>query len=524
MFELTLRAPPFEAERRVLTPEARAFLAALGRRFTPKVHALLARRRMRHEEFDAGVRPGLLEETASVRSAAWTVAPVPPDLVDRRVEITGPVDRRRIINGLNSGAQVFMADFEDATTPTWRNLVEGQDNLREAVAGRLRDVDAASGRVWELGPALATLCVRPRGWHLLERHIEVDGAPLPGALFDFGLYLFHNARVLLDRGSGPYFYLPKLEGHLEARLWSEVFEWSELALGLRRGAIRATVLVETLPAAFELDEILWELREHVTGLNCGRWDYIFSYIKTFAEDGAMVLPDRACITMDRPFLRAWSSHVVQVCHRRGAYAIGGMAAQVPLKDPVATASAVAQVRADKERELAAGHDGTWVAHPALVPVAAEVFANRDPRPLAADDRVPPLVPEALFEVPAGTRTEAGLREALEVSARYLASWLAGTGCVALHGRMEDAATAEICRSLVWQWIRHGAPLDDGRPVTIELVREVLAEEVAGIGPAPYLAEAEALLDELLSARRLAPFLTLSAYEHVLTLTPGGRRS
>ena len=475
---------------------------------------------MRQRAFDGGERPRFLEHTREVRESDWTVAELPDDLLDRRVEITGPVDRKMVINGLNSGAQVYMADFEDANSPTWDNVVAGQVNLRDAVS-RTIEYTAPGGKKYALREKTAVLFVRPRGWHLMERHFLVDGEPASGSLFDFGLYLFHNARALLARGSGPYFYLPKLESHAEARLWNDVFVHAQRALGLPQGSIKATVLIETLPAAFEMDEILWELREHSAGLNCGRWDYIFSYIKKLQSDPTRVLPDRAQVTMDKAFLRAYSQKLIQVCHRRGVHAMGGMAAFIPIKDDAAANAAVTEkVRADKEREARDGHDGTWVAHPGLVAVARDVFdAHMPGKNQLGRKREDVHVDEAaLLELPGGTRTEAGLRQNIRVGIQYLAAWLSGLGCVPLYNLMEDAATAEISRAQVWQWLHHGATLDDGEVLTLERFRRTLSEEMAGLTQeaprvgAAKLEEACALFERLSTAPAFADFLTLPAYE------------
>jgi len=516
---LLVRAPRLPEAETVLTPGALAFVEDLARRFAPEVARLLERRRLRQEEFDRGARPRFPDETRAIREGDWTVAPLPPDLLDRRVEITGPVDRKMILNALNSGANVFMADFEDATTPTWGNLVVGQANLREAVAGTLRHTDPATGKEYRLGEKTAVLCVRPRGWHLPEAHVRLDGTPIPGALFDFGLFFFHNAKALVERGSGPYFYLPKLQSHLEARLWNDVFMRSQEALGLPAGTIKATVLIETLPAAFEMDEILWELRQHSAGLNCGRWDYIFSFIKTRRADPAAVLPDRAQVTMEQPFMRAYTLALVRICHRRGVHAMGGMAAQIPIKnDPQAGEAALAKVRADKEREVRDGHDGTWVAHPGLVPLAREVFDRGMPGPNQISRRRDDVVTreEDLLAPPQGTRTEAGLRRAVVVGLRYLDAWLTGLGCVPLENLMEDAATAEICRTQIWQWVRHGARLEDGRVVDAALVRGILAEETARLRLGP---ETVALFERVACTDPLIDFLTLPAYERLVALEP-----
>lgn len=506
----------------ILSPDAQAFLCRLHREFAPRLQILLKARAQRQLQFDAGSRPGFLEETAAIRHSDWKVAPIPPDLVDRRVEITGPVDRKMIINGLNSGANVFMADFEDATSPTWHNCLGGQVNLRSAVRGDLT-FQAPTGKIYRLQDNPATLMVRPRGWHLQEKHLWCDHQPMPAALVDFGLFFFHNARHLLEsRGSGPYFYLPKLQSHLEARLWNDVFLFSQAALGLPRGSIRATALIETLPAAFEMDEILYELREHSAGLNCGRWDYMFSFIKTFRAQADFVLPDRSQVTMTQPFLRAYTRLVVETGHRRGIHAMGGMAAQIPIRDdPDANAAAMEKVAADKRREVADGHDGTWVAHPGLIPLAREIFGgleggNQIGKPL---EHFHPS-PADLIQPPTGTRTEAGLRQNANVALQYVESWLGGLGCVPLFNLMEDTATAEISRSQLWQWIRHGARLDDGRVVDIRLFREVLSQELASLTEAlpstrrkdHHFKQAADLIDQLVTAPDLADFLTIPAYD------------
>jgi malate synthase len=500
----------------ILTPEAVAFLASLHRAFDERRRRLLEARAARQARFNAGESPDFLEETRDLRAGEWRVAPIPPDLIDRRVEITGPVDRKMIINALNSGANAFMADFEDATAPTWSNLIEGQANLKDRWAGTLRL--EAGGKRYEVGPNPAVLMVRPRGWHLPERHLEVDGEPISGALFDFGLYAFHNARAALAQGSGPYFYLPKLESRLEARLWNEVIVATGERLGLPPGAIRATVLIETLPAAFEMDEILWELRDHIVGLNCGRWDYIFSYIKRLGRRPDALTPDRSRMVMGQAFLGAYPELLIRTCHRRGAFAMGGMAAQIPVKgDPAANEAAFARVRADKEREASAGHDGTWVAHPDLVPVAREVFDRLMPGSNQLDRlREDVEVTSAdMLRVHEGPRTEAGLRENIRVGVRYIEAWLGGRGAAPLYNLMEDAATAEICRTQVWQWLRQGARLQDGRVIDEALVRRLLDEETAAIredfAPA-HLDAATTLFEDLVFARDCAEFLTLPAYE------------
>ncbi len=509
-------APPHPRAAEVLTPRALRFLADLHRRFDARRGELLAARTARQARFDAGERPDFPAETAYIRDGDWRVASIPADLLDRRVEITGPVDRKMVINALNSGARVFMADFEDATSPTWANLIDGQANLMDRWAGRLDFTHPQTGKRYALAERPAVLMVRPRGWHLPEPHVEVDGAPLSGSLFDFGLYLLHNAEATRAAGTGPYFYLPKLETRHEARLWNDVFAWAQGDLGLPQGTIKATVLLETLPAAFEMDEILYELRDHVVGLNCGRWDYIFSYIKRLGRSPAALTPDRAAMTMGSAFLRAYSLRLIQTCHRRGAFAMGGMAAQIPVKaDEAANAAAFARVRADKEREAGDGHDGTWVAHPDLVPVALEVFDRLMPGPNQLDRlREDVSVGQAeLLRVHEGVRTEAGLRENIRAGVRYIQSWLNGRGAAPLYNLMEDAATAEISRIQLWQWRIQAATLDDGRVVTSAFLAQLQAKEIEAIRtdfPAPRLDEASQLFTELVSAETPAEFLTLPA--------------
>jgi malate synthase len=494
-------APP-DAE--ILTREALAFVALLQRELAPRRRELLERRAVRQAELDAGVRPDFLADTRDVREGEWRVAAPPADLQDRRVEITGPVDRKMMINALNSGASVFMADFEDATSPTWENLVDGQRNLREAVR---RTISLDQGeKSYQLNEEIATLLVRPRGWHLVERHVLVDGEPVSASLFDFGLAFFHNAREQLDRGTGPYFYLPKLESHLEARLWNDAFLLAQDELGIPRGSIKATVLIETILAAFEMDEILHELREHSAGLNAGRWDYIFSVIKKFRES-EFVLPDRAQVTMAVPFMRAYTDLLVRTTHRRGAHAIGGMAAFIPSrKDPEVNEVALTKVREDKERESGNGFDGTWVAHPDLVPVAREVFdgvlGERPNQVERQRDDVSVAAGQLLdFEIPGGEVTDDGLRTNVSVGVRYLHSWLNGVGAAAIDNLMEDAATAEISRSQVWQWVRQGR---FGR----DRVREEVATVREGMEPAAELFERVALEEDFVE------FLTLPAYEQL----------
>ncbi|MFQ5746312.1 MAG: malate synthase A [Gemmatimonadota bacterium] len=514
-----------EATELVLEPGALGFVADLTRAFRPRIRDALAARDRRRAALAKGGTLDFLEETRDLRESDWSIAPVPADLERRIVEITGPVDRKMIINALNSGADVFMADFEDANSPTWANIVEGQRNLRDAVRGEIEYDDPRTGKPYRLAEQTATLFVRPRGLHLLERHVTVEGDPVPAALFDFGVFFFHNASEQLRRGTGPYFYLPKLESHREATIWNDVFLRAQDALGLPRGTIKATVLIETLPAAFEMDEILHALREHSAGLNCGRWDYIFSFIKTVRDDPAAVLPDRSQVTMEQPCLRAYTQLAVRTCHRRGAHAIGGMAAQIPIRsDPEANRVALEKVRADKLREVRDGHDGTWVAHPGLVPVAREVFESHmeGPNQLHRMREDVLVSAEDLLRLPEGTRTERGLRWNVRVGVQYLEAWLRGSGCVPLYHLMEDAATAEISRAQVWQWIRHGATLEDGRVVTPELLRTVLREELASIREeigeermaSGRFEEAAHLFARLSESRELVEFLTIPAYEQL----------
>ena len=514
--------PGFES---ILTREALEFVAELARKFGPRVKDLLARREARQKEIDAGRLPDFLPETRAIREHEWHVTSIPADLQDRRVEITGPTDRKMIINALNSGAKVFMADCEDSMTPTWDNVVQGQVNLRDAVARRI-DFTSPEGKQYKLNPAIATLIVRPRGWHLYEKHIFVDGQQVPGAFVDFGLYIFHNHAELKRRGTGPYFYLPKTESHLESRLWAEVFRHAEARLGLAPQTIKVTVLIETILAAFEMDEILWELRDYIVGLNCGRWDYIFSFIKKFSRYPEFVLPDRSQVTMTTHFLRSYSKLLIKTTHRRGAFAMGGMAAQIPIKnDPAANDAAIAKVRADKEREAGDGHDGTWVAHPGLVPVAMEIFDRLMPTPNQLHRRLDDVEVKAgdLLAIPAGTITETGLRNNVDVSIQYMAAWLGGNGCVPIHNLMEDAATAEIARAQIWQWIRHPkGVLDDGRKVTVELFRQITREELARLraelGEAAFAAgnfeRAAQIIDGITTAETFETFLTLPAYRAI----------
>ncbi|WP_139920022.1 malate synthase A [Hymenobacter sp. DG01] len=508
----------------ILTPSALAFVAELHRRFDGTRRALLQRRTERQRAFEAGQLPDFLPETRLIREKPWTVAPLPADLLDRRVEITGPVERKMIINGLNSGAKVFMADLEDSSSPTWANVVEGQRNLRDAVR---RTISLSTPqKEYRLNEETAVLMVRPRGWHLLEKHLLVDGEPVSAALFDFGLYYYHNAHELCARGSGPYFYLPKIESHLEARLWNDVFGFAQWSMKMPKCTIKATVLIETLPAAFELNEILWELREHSAGLNCGRWDYIFSYIKRLGLKPEFRLPNRAEVTMTVPFMAAYSELVIQTCHRRGVHAMGGMAAQIPIKnDPEANEAALEKVRQDKIREARAGHDGTWVAHPSLVPVALDVFNDLMPQPNQIDKKCDDVHVTAadLVRAPAGNITEEGLKLNIDVAIQYLESWLGGNGCVPIYNLMEDAATAEISRAQVWQWLHTpGTTLQDGRPLTLELYRSLVPGQLdkikALVGEQRYAAgryaEAARLFDQLVTSKYFIEFLTVPAYEQL----------
>src|SRR5712691_167859 len=509
----------------ILTPKTLSFVATLVRTFSDRREALLLRRSQRQTELDSGKLPDFLPETEHIRNSEWTVAPIPEDLLDRRVEITGPVERKMVINALNSGAKVFMADFEDSHTPTWEGNIEGHINLRDAV-NRTIAYTSPEGKPYRLQEKTATLLVRPRGWHLSEKHVLIDGQPISGGIFDFALYFFHNVKTLLAKGTGPYFYLPKLENHLEARLWNDIFVLAQQELGIPRGTIRATVLIETILATFEMDEILYELREHSSGLNCGRWDYIFSAIKKFRNIPDFILPDRAQVTMTTHFMRSYSLLAIKTCHRRNAHAIGGMAAQIPIKnDPQANEEAMARVRADKIREATDGHDGTWVAHPGLVAVALEEFDKAMPGPNQIDRKREDVhVTSAdLLAIPDGTITEAGLRTNISVSLQYLDSWLRGLGCVPINNLMEDAATVEISRSQIWEWIHHPRGiLEDGRKVTIELFRQVAEEELekieATIGEKQFASrkfqQAAELLDKIITDEQFVEFLTLPAYRYL----------
>jgi malate synthase len=514
-------AKPPAAAGEVLSRGALAFVESLHRQFEPRRAELLERRAKRQAGFDAGALPGFLPETESVRTGAWKVADTPPDLRQRWVEITGPVERKMMINALNSGADVFMADFEDSLSPTWDNVIAGQANLADAVRRTIEHV-GPEGKAYRLNAAIATLLVRPRGWHLAEKHVTVDGVPVSASLFDFGLYFFHNARERLERGTGPYFYLSKMQSHREARLWNEVFLFAQDTLGIPRGSVRATVLIETLPAAFEMEEILHELVEHGSGLNAGRWDYLFSTIKTLRRRRDLVLPDRAQLTMTVPFMRAYTELLVKTCHRRGAHAMGGMAAFIPSRrDAAVNEAALTKVREDKLRESGDGFDGTWVAHPDLVPVAREVFRNALSGRANQKERLREEVSvtaEMLVDtrVPGGTVTEAGVRGNVNVGLQYLNSWLSGNGAAAIFNLMEDVATAEISRSQLWQWIHNKARLSDGRSVTQALYETIRGEEIARLGGSAIgrLGEAAEILDGLVGAEEFPEFLTLSAYKYL----------
>jgi malate synthase len=509
-----------EIERRVLSPEAVAFLTDLEQEFGWQRGQVLADRQTRQRQLDDGDKPGFLAETRESRESEWVIDPVPPDLADRRVEITGPVDAKMMINALNSGARVFMADFEDATSPTWANLLDGQANLVDAYRRELR-LDTGE-KTYELDDETATLVVRPRGWHLGEKHFLVDGRPMSGSLFDFGLYLFHGGRAAIEAGTGPYLYLPKLESHREARLWNDVFLWAQERLGIPRGTIKATVLIETILAAFEMDEILYELRDHVAGLNAGRWDYIFSVIKEFRDDPDFVLPDRSQVTMTVPFMKAYTELMVKTCHRRGAHAIGGMAAFIPdRRDPEVTETAIAAVKADKAREAGAGCDGTWVAHPDLVEVAREEFdlvLGDRPNQIGRqrDDVAVTAANLVDLDFP-GTVTLEGVRANVEVGILYIASWLSGTGAAAINNLMEDVATAEIARSQIWQWVRHKVSTDDGTELTEALIRNLVRGVVDGLenGDHPNIEKVDAarkIFEDVALCSDFIEFLTLPAYE------------
>jgi len=508
----------------ILTPDALRFLGELHRRFDARRQERLLARVKVQEAIDAGALPDFPAETADIRAKDWTVAPIPKDLEDRRVEITGPVERKMVINALNSGANVFMADFEDSNSPTWQNNIEGQINMRDAV-NRTITYESPEGKKYKLNDKIATLLVRPRGWHLMERHCHVDGQQMSGSLFDFGLFFFHNAKTQMAKGTGPYFYLPKMEHYLEARLWNDVFVFAQDYCGVPQGTIRATVLIETILGAFQMDEILWELRNHSAGLNCGRWDYIFSYIKKFGRREGFTMPNRALVTMDRHFLSSYVQLLIKTCHRRNIHAMGGMAAQIPIKnDAAANETALEKVRQDKLREVKAGHDGTWVAHPGLVPVAKAVFDEhmKTPNQIFVKREDVHITQKDLLEVPTGEISETGLRLNINVGLQYLESWLRGNGCVPIYNLMEDAATAEISRAQVWQWVRHKAKLSDGRTVTKELVDQTVNEELAKLkemlGADRFSSGkfdlAAKLYRQMMTSDQFDEFLTLKAYQYV----------
>ena len=523
---VALRVKSLPEYEPVLTPGALSFVARLHRNFDGERKWLLGLREARARRFSKGELPNFLAETSAIRDGSWLVAPIPADLQDRRVEITGPTDRKMVINALNSGAKVFMADFEDSNSPTWDNMIRGQINLHDRWLGVMEHRDPDTGKKYALGKNPAVLIVRPRGWHLPESHMTVDGQAVAGAFLDFGLYFFHNARSAIANGSGPYFYLPKMESHLEARLWNSVFTFAQSQLGLPLGTIKATVLIETLPAAFEMDEIIYELREHMAGLNCGRWDYIFSFIKTLASNKKYVLPDRSQVVMSKAFLAAYSALLIKTCHKRAAFAMGGMAAQIPnRKDPEANQIALDNVTADKEREARNGHDGTWVAHPDLVPVAMAVFNALMPTPnqlyVKRDDVN--VGQRELLEIHKGTKTEAGFRENIRVGVQYLEAWLRGRGAVPIYNLMEDAATAEISRSQIWQWLKFGATLDTGKKVTGEFFAACLGEEMKRVkhevGVAAFsqgrFKDAISIFKAMSTSRNFEAFLTLPAYKKII---------
>ncbi|EFA79137.1 malate synthase [Heterostelium album PN500] len=521
--DLEIRGAPFEESRRILTPDALVFLVQLERRFGGVRRDLLAKRKERQLELNRGVLPDFLPQTASVRSGSWRCAPVPADIQDRRVEITGPTDRKMVINALNSGAKVFMADFEDANCPNWANSITGQQNMIDANR-RTISYTSPDGRQYNLKKEVAVLFVRPRGWHLDEEHIYIDGRPMSGSLFDFGLYLFHNHKILADRRSGPYFYLPKLESHLEARLWNDVFVFSQKYLNMPNGTIKATVLIETILASFEMDEILYELRDHSAGLNCGRWDYIFSVIKKFNQLPQFVLPDRSKVTMTSPFMEAYVKLLIYTCHRRGVHAMGGMAAQIPIKDnKAANDAAMEKVKQDKLREVKFGHDGTWVAHPALIPIALEQFNTymKTPNQIANIPTNPGITAKHLLNVPPvspGDITEDGIRSNIIVGVEYIDAWLNGNGCVPINYLMEDAATAEISRSQIWQWIRHHSKLPNNQPITIQYIDGVLRDienKVFSKSKSQTIKHATSIFYTLISSPEFIDFLTPSAYNYIV---------
>ena len=523
---VAFKAPIKDDYKHILTDEAVAFVAELERRFGARRRELLAAREATQEKLDSGWRPDFLPETREIRESDWTVAPIPADIQDRRVEITGPTDRKMVINALNSGAYVFMTDFEDSNAPTWDNMVRGQVNLYDAVRRTITFDDPVTKRHYALGDKTATLLVRPRGWHLPESHMLVDGEPVTGAFFDFGLFFFHNVKEQLKRGTGPYFYLPKMEHYLEVRLWNDVFNFAQDTLGVPRGTIKATILIETIMAAFQMDEFLWEIKDHSAGLNCGRWDYIFSFIKRFRNDPAFVLPDRGLVTMTSHFLQSYSLLLIKTCHRRGIHAMGGMAAQIPIRgDEKANAEALEKVRQDKLREVKNGHDGTWVAHPGLVGTAKAVFDEFMPGPNQIDNKREDVDVTAadLLKVAEGPITEAGFRQNINVGLLYTESWLRGNGCVPLYNLMEDAATAEISRTQLWQWVRYHAKRADGKTIDEDLFKKTLDEEVGkikhGINDAARAKAVDAAADlfrKMVLTKEFSEFLTLPAYDYVVS--------
>lgn len=508
----------------IVSKEALAFISALTHQFRPQIQQCLKVREEKKHRIEQGASLDFLKETKSIRESEWKVAPIPYDLQDRRVEITGPVERKMVINALNSGAKVFMADFEDAHSPTWIGTLEGQQNMMDAVR-RTISFESSEGKQYKLNPTIAALLVRPRGLHLVEKHCLVDGETVPGCLFDFGLYVFHNAHELIKRNTGPYFYIPKLQSHLEARLWDQIFTFSEKALGLTHGVMKATVLIETIHAAFEMEEILYELKDHIVGLNCGRWDYIFSFIKTFSSRPNWIFPDRASVTMTSHFLRSYTQLLIKTCHKRGAFAMGGMSAFIPVKDNVEqNERALTMVREDKTREATDGHDGTWVAHPGLIPAVLEIFDRIMPTPNQVSktrDDVH-VTAKDLLTLPAGDITEQGLRNNISVALQYLANWLDGKGCVPIFNLMEDAATAEISRTQLWQWVHYKAKTADGTIITKELVQQFTDEELVHLLVSPagqslkqHYEQAAAILLKLVNANHCPDFLTLVCYDYII---------
>ena len=524
---ILIKAPFHKAYGEILTAEALHFIHALQLRFNPRRKALLLEREVLQQKIDRGWEPCFLAESSTIRNNAWLIAPVPDDIKDRRVEITGPVERKMIINAMNSGANIFMADFEDSNSPNWDNVIGGQVNLRDAINRTISYTNTENGKLYKLNEKVATLFVRPRGWHLEEKHIEINGEPISGSLLDFGLYFFHNAKTLLKNGSGPYFYLPKMESHKEARLWNDVFIFSQNYCAVPYGSIKATVLVETILASFELNEILWELKDHSAGMNCGRWDYIFSFIKKFRNVPGHIFPNRSQISMTVPFMRAYTQLVIQTCHKHGAHAIGGMAAQIPVKgNEEANVSAMAKVKADKLREVKDGHDGTWVAHPGLVPLAKEIFDTymKTPNQIEVKREDFSCTAKELLQLPEGTITEEGLRHNINVGILYLESWLNGNGAAAIYNLMEDAATAEICRTQVWQWLHSKAKLSDGRTINHSLYEDMRDDEIENIkhtvGSKAYqegkYIQAICIFNRLVVQDKWEDFLTLSAYDLILS--------